>query len=46
MLEGISVDNDLLLVDYTGRFFRDGKAAISSEVPDVLTRWVTTAETW
>jgi len=38
--------NDLLLVDYTGRLFRDGKAATSSEVADVLKRLGTTAETW
>ena len=29
MLEGFSLGSDLLLVDYTGRLFREGKAAIS-----------------
>jgi hypothetical protein len=28
MLEGISLGNFLLLVDFTGRAFRDGKAAV------------------
>ena len=30
MLEGFSLGNDLLLVDYTGRLFREGKAVISA----------------
>jgi len=46
MLEGFSLGNYLLLVDYTGRLFRDGKVAISSEVADILKRLGTTAETW
>jgi len=36
MLEGFSLGNDLLLVDYTGRLFREGKAAISREVAEIL----------
>jgi len=36
----------LLLVDYTGRLFRDGKAAISSAVAEVLDRLGSSAETW
>jgi hypothetical protein len=32
MLEGFSLGSYLLLVDYTGRLFRDGKAAISAEL--------------
>ncbi len=36
----------LLLVDYTGRLFRDGKAAISREVAGMLERLGTAAETW
>ena len=31
MLEGFSLGNYLLLVDYTGRLFREGKAVISAE---------------
>jgi len=46
MLEGFSLGSYLLLVDYTGRLFREGKAAISSAVADVLKRLGTTAETW
>jgi REP element-mobilizing transposase RayT len=46
MLEGFSLGNYLLVVDYTGRFFRDGKAAISNEVAEVLNRLGTSAETW
>jgi len=30
MLEGFSLGNDLLLVDYTGRLFREGKAVSSA----------------
>ena len=30
MLEGFSLGNDLLLVDYTGRLFREGKTVISA----------------
>jgi hypothetical protein len=29
IIQGFSPGSDLLLVDYTGRFFRDAKAAIS-----------------
>jgi hypothetical protein len=36
----------LLLVDYTGRLFRDGKAAISREVAGIFERIGTTTETW
>jgi hypothetical protein len=46
MLEGFSLGNYLLLVDYTGRLFRDGNAAISRKVAEVLERLGTTAETW
>jgi len=45
MLEGFSLGNYLLVVDYTGRLFRDGKAAISREVAEILARLGTTAET-
>ncbi len=46
MLEGFSLGSHLLLVDYTGRLFREGKATISREVAGVLERLGTTAETW
>jgi len=46
MLEGFSLGDYLPLVDYTGRLFRDGKAAISREVAEILERLGTTAETW
>ena len=36
MLEGFSLGNYLLLFDYTGRLFRECKAAISREVAAIL----------
>ncbi len=39
-------DNYLLLLDYTARLFREGKAAISREVAEILERLGTTAEIW
>jgi len=33
-------------MDYIGRLFRDGKAAISREVAGILERLGTTAENW
>ncbi len=38
MLEGFSLGSYLLLVDYTGRLFRDGKARISRELADIFDR--------
>ena len=46
MLQGFSLGNDLLLVDYTGRLFREGKSVISAELTGILNRLGTTAETW
>ena len=46
MLAGFSLGSYLLLVDYTGRLFRQGKAAISREVAEILERVGTTADTW
>jgi hypothetical protein len=46
MLEGFSLGGYLLLVDYTGRLFREGKAAISSEVSEILDRLGSSAESW
>jgi DNA-binding Lrp family transcriptional regulator len=36
----------LVLVDYTGHLFRDGKATISREVAEILDRLGSSAETW
>jgi len=38
MLEGVSLGSYLLLVDYTGRLFRDGKTVISAELSGILDR--------
>ncbi len=46
MLEGFSLGSYLLLVAYTGRLFREGKAAISSEVTGILNRLGSSAESW
>jgi hypothetical protein len=46
MIEGFSLGRYLLLVDYTGRSFRQGKAMISREVAAVFDRIGTDAETW
>jgi hypothetical protein len=46
MLEGFPLGSYLLLVDYTGRLFRDGKARISHEVNEILQRLGTTALAW
>jgi hypothetical protein len=46
MLEGFSLGSYLLLVDYTGRLFREGKAAISAEVAGILDRLAISADTW
>jgi hypothetical protein len=46
MLEGIALGSYLILVDYTGRLFRDGKAIISAELLGILNRLGTTTETW
>ena len=36
----------LLLVDYTGRLFREGKATISRELAGILDRMGSSAESW
>jgi hypothetical protein len=46
MLEGFALGSYLLLVDFTGRLFRDGKAVISAELTGIFNRLGTTAETW
>ena len=45
-MEGFSLGNYLLLVDYTGRLFRQGKATISREVAEILQRIGSSAEGW
>jgi hypothetical protein len=44
MLEGFSLGSCLLLVDYTGRLFRDVKAAISADLSNIFERLGSTAE--
>lgn len=46
MLEGFTLGNYLLLVDYTGRLLREGKASINSELAGILERIGSSAEVW
>jgi hypothetical protein len=46
MLEGFSLGSYLLLVDYTGRMFREGKAVISAELAGIFDRLCSSAENW
>jgi hypothetical protein len=46
MLEGFSLGSYLVLVDYSGRLFREGKAMISRELAEIFARIGTTAESW
>jgi len=46
MLEGFSLGNYLLLVDDTGRHFREGKAVISAEVGAIVEGLGSSAENW
>ena len=46
MVEGFSLGNYLLLVDYTARLFREGKAALSREVAEILDRLGSSADHW
>ena len=46
MLEGFSLGNYLLLVDYAGRLFPEGKAVISAELGAILERLGSSAENW
>ena len=45
-IEGFSLGNYLLLVEYTGRLFREGKAVISGELAGVFERLGSNAENW
>ncbi len=46
MVEGFSLGSYLLLVEYTGRLYREGKAAISAELAGILERLGSNAESW
>jgi len=46
MIEGFSLGNYLLLVEYTGRLFREGKAVISGELAGIFERLGSNAENW
>jgi REP element-mobilizing transposase RayT len=46
MLEGFSLGSYLLLVDYTSRLCRQGKARVNSEVASILDRLGTSAAQW
>jgi hypothetical protein len=46
MVEGFSLGNYLLLVDYTARLFRDGKATLSRAIAEILDRLGSTADHW
>jgi len=46
MLDGFSLGSYLLLVDYTSRLCRNGKARVSNEVASILDRLGTSAELW
>lgn len=46
MVEGFSLGSYLLLVDYTGRLCRNGKARIGREVASILERLGTNADVW
>jgi hypothetical protein len=46
MLEGFSLGSYLLLVDYTGRLFRAGRATISAELAGIFDRLGSSAESW
>ena len=46
MRSGFTLGQYLMLVEYTGRMLREGKAAISSEVEEIFARLGSTAKTW
>jgi hypothetical protein len=46
MIEGFSLGNYLLLVDHTGRLFREVKATISQEVAEILQRIGSSGDSW
>ena len=44
--EGFTLGQYLMLVDYTSRMVRDGKAAVTAEVESIFTRLGSSAESW
>jgi REP element-mobilizing transposase RayT len=46
MVEGFTLGRYLLLVDYTGRLIRHGKASLPAELEGIFERLGTDAETW
>ena len=46
MIEGFSLGSYLLLVDYTGRLFREGKATIAPQLAGILERLGSSVESW
>jgi hypothetical protein len=46
MFEGLSLGNYFLLVDHTGRLFREGKAVILAELAGILERLECTSACW
>lgn len=46
LLEGFSLGSYLLLVDYTSRLHREGKASVSAHVTGIMERLGTSAEIW
>ncbi|MGC1718339.1 MAG: hypothetical protein WA746_05080 [Isosphaeraceae bacterium] len=46
MVEGFSLGNYLLLLEYTGRLFREGEAVVSADLAGTLERLGSNAEDW
>jgi hypothetical protein len=46
MVEGFSLGNYLLLVDYTARLYREGKATLSRAVAEILDRLGSSVDHW
>jgi REP element-mobilizing transposase RayT len=46
MIEGFALGSYVLLVDYTGRLFHDGKASISRQVAGIFERLGCSSESW
>jgi hypothetical protein len=46
IMEGVTLDQYLMLVDYTSRVVRKGKAVLSSGLADIFERLQSTAESW
>ena len=46
MLESFSLGSYLLLLDYTGRLFREGKAVISADLAGILERLGSSTDRW